>query len=236
MLTGEIINRDTGLSKGVSVLVIDSRDLYRESLSMALETHDPDLHVSGAASLDQALPQLAAAGEVDVVLVTVERNAGDYPICLNGLGRLHEHANIPVLVLCEKAHCSHTGATIEKGVMGFLTPSASVGLLAGALRVVGAGGACFPVGAVTGGPAEVAGELPPAAPLAELSPKQRQVLAQICEGKSNREIAEALKLAEGTVKVHVSEILKRLKVSSRTQAVLMASNLAAGVPAQTAGP
>ena len=227
-MTGDVADRRAASDSRLRVVVIDGRYLYRESLKLALEAHDTELRVTGAASLDQAMPRLVdrggGDGEVDVVLVNVEGHAGDCRGCLGSLGRLRDLPEVPVLVLCDNERCAHTGETIENGVLGFVTPRASIGLLAGALRVVGAGGACFPVAAVLDGPGEAAARPPLHSPLTKLSPKQRQVYALLCEGKSNRQIALTLELAEGTVKVHVSEILKRLNVSSRTQAVLMASH------------
>ncbi len=223
-MTGDVAERRAGSDTRLRVVVIDGRDLYRESLTLALESHDAELRVTAAASLDQALPRLVDGGEVDVVLVSVEGDAGDCRGCLGSLGRMRDLPEIPVLVLCDRDRCPHTGETIEHGVMGLVTPRASIGLLAGALRVVGTGGACFPVAAVLDGHGEAEGRPPLPSPLPKLSPKQRKVFALLCEGKTNRQIALTLDLAEGTVKVHVSEILKRLKVSSRTQAVLMASN------------
>ena len=108
-----------------------------------------------------------------------------------------------------------------------MTPATGVDLLAGALHVVGAGGTCFPVSAVLDGQSVKSAPISHLSNGPKLSRQQRKVLALLCEGKSNREIGNALDLTEGTVKVHIGQILKRFNVKSRTQAALAASGFIA---------
>jgi DNA-binding NarL/FixJ family response regulator len=139
---------------------------------------------------------------------------------------LHEECpEIGVLVLCGTDPCPHTSPAARQGAKGFVTPATGVDLLAGALHVVGAGGSCFPVSTLLEEHTATDGAALAPSTGPKLTRQQQKVLALLCEGKSNRGIADALELAEGTVKVHVSQILKRFKVSSRTQAALAASGL-----------
>jgi DNA-binding NarL/FixJ family response regulator len=66
------------------------------------------------------------------------------------------------------------------------------------------------------------------APWRALTPRQRDVLALIAEGKANKLIADALNMSESTVKAHVKQIIRRLKVANRTQAALLATRTGAG--------
>ncbi len=219
--------RAGGSAQALSVVIVDSRDLYRESLKMALETRDPGLRVREAPSLEEAIRDVANGDEADVIVVNTDASARDCPACLASLSALRANRlDVAVLVVCGSDPCRQPRAAVRSGAKGFVTPAASVDLLAGALRVVGAGGTCLPASIVGDDPPETPPDHPSFTTLARLSPRQRKVFALVCEGRSNKEIGCALELAEGTVKAHVSAILKRLDVSSRTQAALMASGLA----------
>jgi DNA-binding NarL/FixJ family response regulator len=124
-------------------------------------------------------------------------------------------------------------AAIQRGAMGFIPKAAVKEVILKAARQVLAGGVYVPPEAVTGASTSGREAQEFVAPgrgsqsLADLrlTPRQGQVLALIMRGKSNKEICQTLGLAERTVKVHVTGVLTALKVSSRTQAVIAASQL-----------
>jgi DNA-binding NarL/FixJ family response regulator len=111
---------------------------------------------------------------------------------------------------------------LRSGARGFLPTSLGLKVLMGALERMRAGGTYVPLlltEPVTPGTADWAQETP----WRELTRRQRDVLALISEGKSNKLIADALTMTESTVKAHVKQIIKRLHVANRTQAALIAS-------------
>ena len=111
--------------------------------------------------------------------------------------------------------------------MGFIPKSSTADVMLSALRLVFSGGVYLP-SLMLGQPAPDRAAGPrPAARVEDLglTPRQYEVLTLLGQGKSNKEIAQALGLAEGTVKLHVSAILKALNASNRTHAVIMAGRL-----------
>jgi DNA-binding NarL/FixJ family response regulator len=129
----------------------------------------------------------------------------------------------PILVAAECDDTERAHAILRSGAKGFLPTSHSLKVLMGALERVRAGGTYVPL-ALT----ETAPERVNRTPWRELTRRQRDVLALISEGKSNKLIADALNMSESTVKAHVKQIIRRLNVANRTQAALLATRTGAG--------
>jgi DNA-binding NarL/FixJ family response regulator len=110
---------------------------------------------------------------------------------------------------------------MELGAAGFLPKSSPFSTITDAVRAVLAGELWFPDLGAT----EAQHEAPVPARIADLTPQQRCVLELVCQGKHNKEIAAELHVTEATVKAHVTQILLKLGVRSRTQAALLARQL-----------
>jgi DNA-binding NarL/FixJ family response regulator len=132
----------------------------------------------------------------------------------------------PILVAAECDDPERAHAILRAGAKGFLPMSHSLKLLVGALERVRAGGSYIPL-ALSEASAK-APEQTPVGPLGVLTRRQRDVLALISVGKSNKLIADALNMSESTVKAHVKQIIRRLNVANRTQAALLATRPNAG--------
>src|SRR5512147_1946502 len=114
------------------------------------------------------------------------------------------------------------------GAAGFISKSAAMSDIVASIQTILAGGICLPdvaSDAVLGQP-----DRDLAARAASLTPQQHRVLASMAEGKPNKVIAADMQISEATVKAHVTEILRKLEVHSRTQAVLLAQRLALEAP------
>jgi DNA-binding NarL/FixJ family response regulator len=133
----------------------------------------------------------------------------------------------PVVVVAENDNPHRARTILNAGTRGFLPASLSLKVLLGALDLVMAGGVYVPSSLIDPGPQRTAGAAaqPKRAnePWSELTRRQRDVLALIAQGKSNKLIADALTMSESTVKAHVKQIIKRLHVANRTQAALLAT-------------
>ncbi len=137
------------------------------------------------------------------------------------------HAPLVVVSVLEKR--GDVLEAIDCGAKGFIPKSSSGDVMLSALRLVHAGGVYLPPVLAAGWTAEgFAGPSlsrspragPPSPRRSQFTPRQLDVLTQLGKGKSNREIARELGVAEGTVKVHVTALFKALGVKNRTQAVL----------------
>ena len=135
---------------------------------------------------------------------------------------------MPVIVLSASDDRLHVLQAVNLGAAGFIPKTSSSRVMLSALKLVLSGGVYLPPALLDQGDH---GNEPPAAKTgaegaaAFLTPRQREVLALLGQGKSNKEIARVLNLAEGTVKLHVTAILKALNVNNRTRAVVAASQL-----------
>ena len=213
----------------IRVLLVDDQALIRMGFRMLIESAD-DLEVVGEAQDGQAAIEQAAALRPDVVLMDV-RMPG-----VNGIdatARIVEaHPETRVLVLTTFDLDEYAFAALRAGASGFLLKDAAPAELAAAVRTVASGEAVVSA-RITRRMLELfAGHLPagaavadPDAPhprLADLTPREVEVLREVAEGLSNAEIAGRLFLSEATVKTHVGRILAKLGVRDRVQAVVVA--------------
>jgi DNA-binding NarL/FixJ family response regulator len=130
------------------------------------------------------------------------------------------------VVVAENGNPHRARQILNAGARGFLPTSLSLKVLVGALDLVLAGGVYVPSSLLESAPQSHGvweADDRPVEPWSELTRRQRDVLGLISQGKSNKLIADALSMSESTVKAHVKQIIKRLHVSNRTQAALLAT-------------
>jgi DNA-binding NarL/FixJ family response regulator len=201
-----------------------------------------DVTVVEAGSMTDAL--VAARGDLDLALLDVGLPGGEG---LSGLRTLRPiQVDLPIVLLAADIPGGFVGEAVRAGAQGVIPKSASPRLFSAALRfVLDSGSPYLPLDVLKGpesvaAPAMAEPELEPApvpderrnaAPGADnrLTARQKDVLALVALGRSNREIGEALGIAEGTAKLHVAGVLKALGVQNRTEAALLARRM--GVPA-----
>jgi DNA-binding NarL/FixJ family response regulator len=211
----------------IRILLVDDQKLMREGLRILLEL-EPDLEVVGEARNGEAALEAYAALAPDVVLMDVRMPGMDG---VEATWRLHERwpeARIIILTTFDDEEYIFEG--LRAGALGYLLKDVSGEELAEAVRKVAAGGALIEPSVARKVLAEFARLAPPARAPQEglpepLSERERDVLQLLALGLSNREIAERLALAEGTVKNYVTNILGKLGVRDRTQAAVRAREL-----------
>lgn len=205
-----------------AALVVDDHPLFCEALAMTLKTVAGIERVETAGRLDAALARLEAEPAPDVVVLDL--NLPDVT-GFDGLIRLKAAVpQVPVIVVSSMADARAIGAALSAGAAGFVpkhSPREAFRIAFAALR---AGQAYVPEGYVPcADPSAPATEREEAIQrLTLLTRQQAKILQLICEGKLNKQIAYELDIAETTVKAHVTAIMRKLGVQSRTQAVLMA--------------
>jgi DNA-binding NarL/FixJ family response regulator len=144
----------------------------------------------------------------------------------------------PLVVMCDRDDPELMRGCIERGAKAFLPSTTPGPVLVSVLRLIIAGGLYAPpdlllkyydtsMRSATGGQASVRREAAIAENFPMLTPRQRDVLALLSQGQSNRDIAEALNMCENTVKAHVKQVMRKLNADNRTQAALMADRLIA---------
>jgi len=212
----------TGSGMPVRVLLVDDQALFREALATLLEVRS-EIDVVGEAGDGATALERAAALRPDVVLMDLHM-----PV-LDGIAatkRLRvEHPAVRVLALTTFDDDEDVFAALRAGAVGYLLKDVSSDRLVEALLAAARGESVLQpsvAAKVVARFAALPDDVPPRAqPLVvPLSDRELDVLRRLAEGESNREIATALFLAEGTVKNHVTNVLAKLDARDRTQAAL----------------
>ncbi|MEV0681448.1 response regulator transcription factor [Actinosynnema sp. NPDC050436] len=205
----------------VRVLLVEDQELVRTGLRMVVDSQ-PDLEVVGEAGDGLAGVREARRLRPDVVLVDVRM-----PV-LDGIEATRRVVALPhppkVVVLTTYDLDEHALAAIRAGAHGFLLKDAPAEDLLRAVRAVHAGDAVIAASTTRRLLDHLAPALDPAAAraVAALTGREREVLVAMARGWPNAEIAARLSVAEGTVKTHVGNILAKLHVRDRVQAVVTA--------------
>jgi len=205
------------------VLIADDHPLMRSALRQAVAQAFPGVDVLEAARYDQLHASLKSAMP-ELVLLDLHMPGMSGFIGLMMLRS--EHPGIPVIVVSAAEDPATIQRAIDYGASGFVPKSAPLPQVAEAIRAVLAGELWLPdsVSAADGPDAAMAQRA------VNLTPQQLRVLLGMAEGKLNKQIAFEMAIAEQTVKDHVTLILRKLGASNRTQAVLVASQLALKPP------
>ncbi|KAF7599324.1 MAG: DNA-binding response regulator [Candidatus Dactylopiibacterium carminicum] len=204
------------------VLVIEDHALVREALVRALDQLDQPCFHAQAASAAEALALVEAGQEFDLVLTDLMLPDMSGFSLLSVLA--HRFPTIPVVVISALSDEASVKRALKAGAAGFISKALSSEQLIAALRAVLRGDVVTPdlhqPAPVAPRPIRKRG----VEPLAEqygLTTAQTRVMELMVEGRTNREIADLLGLAEGTVKVHCSAILRALGVPNRAQALVV---------------
>lgn len=217
-------------SRPVDVLLADDQTLVRQGIRGLLSLGREIRVVGEASDGDEALA-LVRSVPADVLLLDVRMPKKTGLQVLSGMRELAAAGRAPLprvilLTTFDDDDAAAEGAAL--GASGFLLKDVSLAQLTSAIRTVASGGTL--VGPtlpprVTKGLSRIAPDFPSSAAPEPLTKRERDVLRAMAKGASNREIAEALGAAEGTIKNHASAIFQKLGVRDRTRAVLKALEL-----------
>lgn len=202
------------------VLIADDHPMVRRALSEALhEALGASFELLEAGSVS-AVREYLSAGRVDLLMLDLYMPGMDGALSLSSLRA--DFPSVPILVVSATEESLVVRQTMEFGASGFLPKSAPFSAIGEAVRAVLDGDLWFPE--VSGGGVDPL-DAQLVARVAELTPQQHRVFTLLARGKLNKEIAFELEVHEGTVKAHVTQILQKLGVHSRTQAALVAQRL-----------
>ena len=204
-----------------SALLVDDHPLFLEALAITLRTAIGIPRIETAGSLAQAQETLASFRPEIVVLDLDLPDVNGF----DGLARLRDQARVPIMVVSSMADPAMVVAAMRAGAAGFVPKHAGRDLYRTAFETVCAGGTFLPPGvtAAEAAKGEATTERQDAVRrLSSLTQQQARILGLVCEGKLNKQIAYELSIAETTVKAHITAIMRKLGVQSRTQAVLIA--------------
>lgn len=207
------------------ILLADDHTLFRFGISQVLKRLDATVEVVEAASWKEAMVA-SEQGIYDLILTDLMMPDGEPESALAALKASHPKTPIVVVSMIEEAGVIRSA--FRAGASGFIPKSAEPREFIEGLRVVMTGGVYVPASAFAVIGADPVTAEPAPAPVAtpaaiqRLTDRQRATLFEMARGKSNKEIARSLNITEATVKMHVAAIMRTLKASNRTQAVLIA--------------
>ena len=218
------------MSSGLKFVIADDHPLFRGALKQALSGLDEQAQVLEAGDFDATRAIVAANDDLDLILLDLSMPGVSG---LSGLVTLRGlQAGVPVVVVSARDDRETVRRALSLGASGFISKSSNLEQLRNAIRVVLDGGVWAPDELELG--VERDQEISELIErLQTLTPQQTRVLTMIAEGLLNKQIAYELSVSEATIKAHVSAILQKLGVDSRTQAVIQLAKIGAE-PAQAA--
>jgi DNA-binding NarL/FixJ family response regulator len=207
----------------IRVLLVDDQVLFREGLHTLLSVQ-PEIEVVGEASNGEEALALAVRFQPDVVLMDVQMPVQDGVAATRQLKRKLPYCHVIMLTTFDDDEYVFEG--LRAGALGYVLKDTSSENLLNAIRAAARGESFLQPSVAAKVVSEFARLNPaPASPTTDTEPltaRERDILRLMVDGLSNREIADELVITEGTVKNHVTNILSKLGVQSRTQAALKA--------------
>lgn len=207
----------------MKLLIVEDHALVRDGMVLTLQRLDPHLALLEASDASAALELIERNPDLDLVLLDLMLPDENGLLLLQTLRA--RHPMLPVIVVSALEDASTVRRAIQAGANGFVAKSSSSDVLIDAVQAVLAGGLFIPDDNAATSRAGDGSRLPGEVKELDLTDAQKKVFNLLVQGLSNREIAMSLGLTEGTVKVHVSKILRSLGVTSRAQAMVVAARL-----------
>lgn len=224
----------------MKALVVDDHVLIREAVRGVLIELMADAAIIDASNSQQAMRRIEENPDLELILLDLKLPDGSGFEVLSSLRA--RYPAISVVILSASSDRDDIARALELGAVGFIPKSAQREVMLSALKLILSGGVYVPPEILHSQqapyePSQTAASerssRPPSATEIGLTSRQMEVLALMMQGKSNKAICRVLDLAEPTVKNHVTAVLKALKVSNRTEAVIAAGTLGLAPPRGT---
>lgn len=205
-----------GENQPIKVMLVDDHNVVRSGLSAFLSIFE-DLELVGEANSGQEAVEKASQLGPDVILMDLVMPGMDGPDATEAI--IEQHPDTKIIALTSFKEQDLIERVMEAGAIGYLLKNVGADDLADAIRNAFEG---KPTLAPEAAQALIQNTRKPKNQIEELTPRETEVLSLMAEGMTNPEIAEKLVISNSTVKFHVSSILGKLQVDSRTEAVVYA--------------
>jgi DNA-binding NarL/FixJ family response regulator len=203
----------------IRLMIVDDHAIVRQGLRAIIRV-TPDLELAGEASGGREAIELAAAQRPDVILMDLVMPETDGVAAIAAIKRAQP--GVRVIALTTFAEADLVLGAVQAGADGYLLKDVDVQELARAIRTVHGGQPYLHPEATRH---LLQATTRPDQPAERLTGREQEVLALVARGQTNRQIADSLKISEKTVSVHVSNLLSKLGMASRTQAALYAARI-----------
>ncbi|MBR6663625.1 MAG: response regulator transcription factor [Alphaproteobacteria bacterium] len=217
----------------MKILIADDHELFLKGLELVLRDYDANITIVSAKNYNEVFDCIKECKDLDLVLTDLAMPGSDW---LEAIKFIHETLpETPIIILSAVFEKEIVQKTIEIGAAGYIPKTSSNAVIISAVNLVLSGGVYIPPELLRATKQNEFDMLKQVENIAEnqnssekikiLSPRQIDVIRLIAQGKANKQIAYELGLTEGTVKLHVTAILKVLNVYNRTGAVIEANRL-----------
>ena len=213
----------------MKILLVDDHALFRDGMRYVLQQLPEEVEILEAGNFSDGLKLAMQHPELDLALLDLNMPGSEGPISIRFFHQRYPH--IPVVVVSGEEGRGYMEKVMNYGAMGFISKSSTAAVMLSALNLVLSGGVYIPLQLLRQY-GEMAGKEPDVADRRSLhtneyglTQRQMEVLTHLAAGLSNKEIAEAIHLAEGTIKIHVAAVYQTLRVNNRMEAVRMAEKL-----------
>ncbi|MFQ5783875.1 MAG: response regulator [Alphaproteobacteria bacterium] len=213
----------------MQILLADDHRLVRDGLKFYFDRLGPDVDVIEAETFDEALSKASELDGLDLIILDLKMPGMNRLVGLEVMRA--RFPDVPVVILSGSYHRSDVINALERGAHGFIPKTLSGKAMLNALKLVISGEKYVPAVIFSEAKPGLAGArsgnvaFSDDSPLQRLTPRERDVLALLTKGLSNKEIARGLEVQEVTVKVHLKGVFRKLGASNRTQAVKIAMQL-----------
>ncbi|MCJ2179083.1 LuxR C-terminal-related transcriptional regulator [Novosphingobium album (ex Hu et al. 2023)] len=200
-----------------TILIADDHPLFRQALVLAVQKVLPTAHIREAGTLSAAAHVAVETEDLRLILLDLKMPGA---VGYSGIALLHaERPSVPILVVSSADGASAAEEARAFGAIGFLRKDSDLAVIEAAIRDALGGKASVSQGSGEAQMDTIRRDV------ANLTPTQLKVLLAVIEGQLNKQIAHSLGISEATVKAHMTAIMRKLDVSNRTQAALVARSL-----------
>jgi DNA-binding NarL/FixJ family response regulator len=206
------------------ILIADDHPLFRDALERAVRIALPEAALHSAVDVHRLLELIEKFPDADLLLLDLHMpGAPGYTALAHIRG---QYPGLPVIVISAHEEVSVARRTLAYGAAAYVPKSTSAADIVAAIHSVLAGDVWLPETWLGSNVQLKPGEVDAAERIATLTPQQFRVLAMLAEGKLNKQMAWEMGVSEATIKAHMTAVMRKLGVNNRTQAALIASELA----------
>lgn len=206
------------IPRGRSLLIIDDRALDRQCLAYCISAHKMDMDVLAFGSMTEWERKRHDYPAVAAILLNIGGKKISDPAVADEIKKLSSTLEAPIIVLADTDELPQIMKALECGAKGYIPSSVSIDVCIEAIALSMAGGIFVPASSVFAMRQALESGNPAARPLAGMfTERQAEVVEALRRGKANKIIAYELNLRESTVKVHIRNIMKKVKATNRTE-------------------
>ena len=208
-----------------NIMVVDDRQLVAECLVRCLRTQRPNDNIVAFSNVIDCIATLSEDNAPTLVLMSIGSRSSDDPRVSSAFSTLREtYPDVPIIVVADGEQAGQILEILDLGARGYIPTSLSLEVAIEAMNLVGVGGTFIPASSLTSSRNSIKANGTSPLLNGTFTARQAAVVEALRKGKANKIIAYELHMRESTVKVHVRNIMKKLKARNRTEVAYLANS------------